>query len=239
FPSMTSQSEILVRLLLWLWVAINTAILVTLLVNACFQQAFPGNQFKARLAGMLHEVARRLAAPDAEAPPTFGETAAQFNQLQSLFAQVSRATPEIAAAPQAWRSRLAATLRCYQLATLLQADEADSDDRQQLSQAVIQLKNALSEEPFDGAIPPLTLSGRGVNRAVLQEMATTLQRLAQGEPVALPQGEVEKAPQLAPDAWRNPAYLHFALKTLLATLICYVFYTAADWQGLHTIMLSC
>ncbi|HHC0111309.1 TPA: FUSC family protein [Klebsiella pneumoniae] len=200
FPSMTSQSEILVRLLLWLWVAINTAILVTLLVNACFQQAFPGNQFKARLAGMLHEVA---------------------------------------ADPQAWRSRLAATLRCYQLAALLQADEADSDDRQQLSQAVLQLKNALSEGPFDGAIPPLTLSGRGVNRAVLQEMATTLQRLAQGEPVALPQGEVEKAPLLAPDAWRNPAYLHFALKTLLATLICYVFYTAADWQGLHTIMLSC
>ncbi|MBX4384240.1 hypothetical protein K4G98_27150, partial [Mycobacterium tuberculosis] len=81
--------------------------------------------------------------------------------------------PEIAAAPQAWRSRLAATLRGYQLATLRQADEADSDDRQQLSQAVLQLKNALSEGPFDGAIPPLTLSGRGVNRAVLQEMATT------------------------------------------------------------------
>ncbi|MEN3204200.1 multidrug efflux transporter permease subunit MdtO [Klebsiella pneumoniae] len=237
FPSMTSQSEILVRLLLWLWVAINTAILVTLLVNACFQQAFPGNQFKARLAGMLHEVARRLAAPDAEAPPTFGETAAQFNQLQSLFAQPA-GRHRIAADPGL---ALAAGrhLRCYQLAALLQADEADSDDRQQLSQAVLQLKNALSEEPFDGAIPPLTLSGRGVNRAVLQEMATTLQRLAQGEPVALPQGEVEKAPLLAPDAWRNPAYLHFALKTLLATLICYVFYTAADWQGLHTIMLSC
>ena len=30
FPSMTSQSEVLVRLLLWLWVAINTATLVTL-----------------------------------------------------------------------------------------------------------------------------------------------------------------------------------------------------------------
>lgn len=209
FPSMTSQSEILVRLLLWLWVAINTAILVTLLVNACFQQAFPGNQFKARLAGMLHEVARRLAAPDAEAPPTFGETAAQFNQLQSLFAQASRATPEIAADPQAWRSRLAATLRCYQLAALLQADEADSDDRQQLSQAVLQLKNALSEGPFDGAIPPLTLSGRGVNRAVLQEMATTLQRLAQGEPVALPQGEVEKAPLLAAGRLAQPGISPF------------------------------
>ncbi|MEQ0418728.1 FUSC family protein, partial [Klebsiella sp. JB_Kp045] len=63
FPSMTSQSEILVRLLLWLWVAINTAILVTLLVNACFQQAFPGNQFKARLAEMLQSVARPRATP--------------------------------------------------------------------------------------------------------------------------------------------------------------------------------
>jgi multidrug resistance protein MdtO len=58
FPSMTSQSEILVRLLMWLWVAINTAILVTLLVNACFRQAFPGYQFKARLVVMLRQTAR-------------------------------------------------------------------------------------------------------------------------------------------------------------------------------------
>ena len=36
FPSMTSQSEILVRLLLWLWVVINLAIVVTLLVNRLF-----------------------------------------------------------------------------------------------------------------------------------------------------------------------------------------------------------
>ena len=35
---------------------------------------------------------------------------------------------------------------------------------------------------------------------------------------------------------RNPVYLHFALKTLLATLLCYVFYTAADWQGIHAVL---
>jgi multidrug resistance protein MdtO len=29
------------------------------------------------------------------------------------------------------------------------------------------------------------------------------------------------------------------LKTLLAVLVCYVFYNAADWQGVHTIMLTC
>ncbi len=108
FPSMTSQSEILVRLLLWLWVAINTAILVTLLVNAAFSRPFPVTSLRRAWPGCCTS-RRRLAAPDAEAPPTFGETAAQFNQLQSLFAQASRATPEIAADPLAWRSRLAAT----------------------------------------------------------------------------------------------------------------------------------
>lgn len=41
FPSMTSQSEVLVRLLLWLWVAINTATLVTLWSTPAFAGPSP------------------------------------------------------------------------------------------------------------------------------------------------------------------------------------------------------
>jgi multidrug resistance protein MdtO len=44
---------------------------------------------------------------------------------------------------------------------------------------------------------------------------------------------------IVPDAWTNPVYLRFSLKTLLAVLVCYVFYNAVDWQGVHTIMLTC
>ena len=104
FPSMTSQSEILVRLLLWLWVVINLAIVVTLLVNAGFQQAFPGYQFKARMAFLLRQVAVLLARPDARSPPTFKEIAEQFAQLQSLYQQATRSSPEIADSQQAWQS---------------------------------------------------------------------------------------------------------------------------------------
>src|SRR5471032_475255 len=46
-------------------------------------------------------------------------------------------------------------------------------------------------------------------------------------------------PMVAHDAWTNPAYMHFSLKTLLAVLVCYVFYNAVDWQGVHTAMLTC
>lgn len=31
----------------------------------------------------------------------------------------------------------------------------------------------------------------------------------------------------------------FLLKTLLSAAVCYLFYTATDWSGIHTIMLSC
>lgn len=230
FPSMTSQSEILVRLLLWLWVAINTAILVTLLVNACFQQAFPGYQFKARLVVMLRQ-------PDnGTPPPTVTEIAGQFNQLRSLYQQAARATPEIAASPQAWQSLMAAALSCSHLTALLQPGDDHPDARRRIASQL----NALADNlPAAAEVQPLIVPRDGANSAILQEIAEVLARLARGETIPLPQGEVEKAPLLLPDAWSNPAYLHFALKTLLATLLCYVFYTAADWQGIHTIMLSC
>ncbi|SBL07484.1 tripartite multidrug resistance system membrane fusion protein [Klebsiella michiganensis] len=237
FPSMTSQSEILVRLLLWLWVAINTAILVTLLVNACFQQAFPGYQFKARLVVMLRQTARRLSQPDdGTPPPTVTEIAGQFNQLRSLYQQAARATPEIAASPQAWQSLMAAALSCSHLTALLLPGDDHPDARRRIASQL----NALADNlPAAAEVQPLIVPRDGANSAILQEIAEVLARLARGETIPLPQGEVEKAPLLLPDAWSNPAYLHFALKTLLATLLCYVFYTAADWQGIHNIMLSC
>ncbi|WP_438305589.1 FUSC family protein [Raoultella ornithinolytica] len=238
FPSMTSQSEILVRLLLWLWVVINLAIVVTLLVNAGFQQAFPGYQFKARMVFLLHRVAALLAGPDAGSPPTFKEIAEQFAQLQSLYQQATRSSPEIADNPQAWQSLMASTLHCYHLAALLQPEESPSAGRLQLAAALSTLAHNLDLSTLPATLPEASARDTA-NGVILQEMATTLSQLARGEPVPLPAGEEEKAPLLLPDAWSNPAYLHFSLKTLLATLLCYVFYTAADWQGIHTIMLSC
>ncbi|WP_260858815.1 FUSC family protein [Paraburkholderia sp. BCC1885] len=44
---------------------------------------------------------------------------------------------------------------------------------------------------------------------------------------------------LPPDACSNPRYARFALRTLLSVLICYVFYNAVKWPGIHTIMLTC
>lgn len=245
FPSMTSESEVLVRLLLWLWVAINTAILVTLLVNACFYQAFPGYQFKALLAQMLRQTSAQWARLGdnlkLEGQPKLLDVAAQFSRLQLLHKLAGRSSAEISNDPEKWQLLMAAASRCYHLTALLQQDENDPQVQQQarmLSGVLADLAEHLDADvvPAKMAMPAASDSA---NVAILLEMTRTLTRLAQGEAIPLrAEGQV-KEPLLLPDAWSNPAYLHFALKTLLATLICYVFYTATDWQGIHTIMLSC
>jgi multidrug resistance protein MdtO len=132
---------------------------------------------------------------------------------------------------------MAATLHCYHLAALLQPEEP--------------------LPPGVCSLPPRSRRWRRIWTSARFRQSCRRPRAGYGErrhfagdgddaePAgarrtgAAAGGEEEKAPLLLPDAWSNPAYLHFALKTLLATLLCYVFYTAADWQGIHTIMLSC
>ena len=41
------------------------------------------------------------------------------------------------------------------------------------------------------------------------------------------------------DAWTNPEYSRFAIKTTAAAILCYVIYTSIDWQGIHTAMVTC
>ena len=42
-----------------------------------------------------------------------------------------------------------------------------------------------------------------------------------------------------PDAFTNPAHVHFALKVTFAAMFCYIFYSAIDWTGIHTAFITC
>ncbi|HZC59173.1 MAG TPA: FUSC family protein, partial [Chthoniobacterales bacterium] len=42
-----------------------------------------------------------------------------------------------------------------------------------------------------------------------------------------------------PDAFTNPAHVHFALKVTFAAMFCYIVYQAIAWSGIHTALITC
>jgi multidrug resistance protein MdtO len=48
-----------------------------------------------------------------------------------------------------------------------------------------------------------------------------------------------KGGAIVPDAFSNPAYLHFAIKGALAGFICYLIFTLTAYQGIYTSVVTC
>jgi multidrug resistance protein MdtO len=42
-----------------------------------------------------------------------------------------------------------------------------------------------------------------------------------------------------PDAFTNPDYIRYALKTTAAAMFCYFLYSLLDWPGIHTCFITC
>ncbi len=60
-----------------------------------------------------------------------------------------------------------------------------------------------------------------------------------GEFVPSPMDVEQPARFFATDAFSNPAHVQFALRGTLASMACYIIYTAIDWPGLSTSIATC
>ncbi|RKT27553.1 multidrug resistance protein MdtO [Paraburkholderia sp. RAU2J] len=251
FVDRTDQADLLIRAVLWVWVAVNYPIALTLVVNTLLLPVEPQLQLKA-------EIHRQLAALDA--------------RLTQLIDGTTHAEPITLAAVQQGALTLQKLLR---FTTMRDAHYREHQARQLACIATVsRLYRGASDLPprWPGAsaaqlgmLRELHTNCRALDEAVLTDepyryvsTATAEERAAADTfPTAaelqralrafadLTASDVEPGkppasePLLAPDAWTNPAYARFSLKTLLAVLACYVFYNAVDWQGVHTIMLTC
>ena len=96
-------------------------------------------------------------------------------------------------------------------------------------QAALQLQQ--KQRPHSVSLPA------DASSLFLQQIQQQLHALMQTQPTStIPK---EKSSFFVDDAFTNPAYVRIAIQTSLAALLCYLFYSAADWDGIHTALITC
>jgi multidrug resistance protein MdtO len=251
FVDQTDQADLLVRAVLWVWIAVNYPIALTLVINTLLLPAEPKFQLRAEIHRQLAALEARLTqlidgatsvAPITPAAVQQGAVTlqkllrfttmrdARYREHQAsqlaCIATVSRLHRGARELPLMWPGVSAARLA---MLFELRANVRALDDAVKSDEPYRHVSTATPEErQAADAIP-----AAGEMQRALHAYADLV---ASGvETGHLPATE----PMIVPDAWTNPAYTRFSLKTLFAVLVCYVFYNAVDWQGVHTIMLTC
>jgi multidrug resistance protein MdtO len=104
-----------------------------------------------------------------------------------------------------------------------------------LRQLPAEIKQPLQEVPSQ--LPFLPMMERTV--ALIPKAFSGFEPLVLDTLVAAPPDEADPAPLFVADAFSNPAHVYFALRGTLAAMVCYITYTAIDWPGLSTSVVTC
>lgn len=242
FPGMLDYPEIVLRLTLWcIVVGLYPTLLMVLMGVLWFPERAIG-QMRGGLCSHLDEAIHRLTQP---AIPT-GE-----KQLERDALALQKLNVFCLADDAAWKSHSPWWQTCVATVTYLRTtlnrfdaaawanDPAVQNLLPELATEMRSLSSAISAgEPWRGSWQPTEEQHAAAQRCGLSGVCQALIQLGKMDPDT-PPAPAAKQPSMAADAWTNPAYIRYALKTLLACMVCYLFYSGVEWEGIHTCMLTC
>ncbi|MCR6670671.1 FUSC family protein [Devosia ginsengisoli] len=216
--------ELLSRGLSWMWVVVFFPMAVLILANALIGPN-PARLVRHRLAQRLRAAAAILrGAGDEQARALLSEPAGELAapaRLGALFGYHSKNEA----------SRVTALMPMVQD---LLAETSGTPADGLLAKRLDQLAEAIEfHRALDAGWRPVGLLAQSAPLAerVGRIAAVWSGRLVVPGPVAVEQGPA--------DTFSNPAYMQFALKTMLAVFITYTIYTAFGWFEIHTAMITC
>jgi multidrug resistance protein MdtO len=244
--------EAFVRGTLWIWVAIAYPAAVAVGVNLLLLPADPEPLLRREVAARLRAAARAMAAPfgsteTRDAAASLAAFAQQGSAPLLKLLKLAQIRDSSLAPLRAERTaKLQLVQRLVESAALLAdlAVEPAPGERARLASLAAEcerLAAAVSTGVRPMPAPPA--SGRdGDARSALAPVLAELERTVRELPVAeRPEADEpgRSARLFVPDALTNPRYAQFALKATMAAMLCYIAYTAVDWPGIHTCMITC
>ncbi|QTT90417.1 FUSC family protein [Pseudomonas chlororaphis] len=240
FADLTDQAELVLRLVMWVWVAVSYAILLTLLINTLLLPVEPARQLEDHLRGQLRVVAGRIDGTGSTADLSPENIQRSLLASQQLLRFINMRDSRFLTRHAAYFSRVGAISRLLTLASQLPAKSIITPEIENLRRAVLAVNVSMhTTRAHDGSQETPQLGVLSLPGAY-EELQLALLQIQEGEFFDSIKAPAKESKGLfAADAFVNPAYVQFSLKTLFAALICYLFYTASDWQGIHTIMLTC
>ena len=237
FPGMLDYPEIVVRLTLWCIVVGLYPTLLMVLLGVLWFPDRAGTQMQEALCARLDDALAHLTTSSAPLAEKYVEREALALQKLNVFCLADDADWQ---ARSAWWQNCVATVT-YLYSTLNRYSPHAHPPAliQKLRGEMTSLRHSIAQgEPWQSALE-LSADERAVARKCgLETLFEQLRQLGTMDPDT-PPPPAAKQPSMVPDAFSNPAYLRYALKTLLACMICYVFYSGVDWEGIHTCMLTC
>ena len=251
FADALPDPESLVRTVLWVWVAIVYSAAVSVGVNLMLLPADPEPLLRREAAERLRTVARAITAPRGSADARNAAAAlARFAQEGSapLLKLIGLAEVRNSGVKPLHAERTAKVLLLDHLiaSAALLADLAVEPTIVQHArlERVAETCERYAMALLSGAALPAPPPAHKVDdrqsalTPILAELEGLVRELPLAERPAIDQVGQPARPLVA-DAFTNPLYAHFALKVTLAAMFCYIAYTAVDWFGIHTCIITC
>ncbi|HDV4738180.1 TPA: multidrug efflux transporter permease subunit MdtO [Escherichia coli] len=240
FPAMLDYPEVVVRLTLW---CIVVGLYPTLLMTLIGVLWFPSRaitQMHQALNDRLDDAISHLTDSLAPLPETRIEREALALQKLNVFCLADDANWRT---QSAWWQSCVATVT-YIYSTLNRYDPTSFADsqaiiefRQKLASEINKLQHAIAEGQCWQSDWRITESeAMAARECNLENICQTLLQLGQMDPNT-PPTPATKPPSIVADAFTNPDYMRYAVKTLLACLICYTFYSGAILALLFTLLV--
>ncbi|HHQ6545443.1 TPA: FUSC family protein [Serratia fonticola] len=223
------NGELAVRAVLYAWLMAASPMLLLVAFNLFIGRP-PWKLLRASLAERLEVAGAALRHPDAPSLHKVEELLREGqseHQQRAMLVRIFHLRP---AAEAAWLT--AAVNSSYRLLLAISA----------LNKTVPALTRPELADWCSSAAEAIT-AGRVVESPAFNQSGKNDEVTRALVQLATPDNAVDtsapKASFLAADAFTNPVHQQFAIKTTAASVICYLVYTALDWQDIHTAMITC